>query len=164
VKEHLARFADEATGMALYKGLTRQLIADKRTEDAKACCQAALRQLGDQQQAAPFHRILREFAKEEQAQRNRNASLARIKTKLGGHDDGYFVLFVHRPVVTVGSPVDYVVCEGLSKAVAYIGTINRGLVWEQVGWFPRTTQGKKKAHALCNRLIEENTYSTYSVR
>jgi hypothetical protein len=161
LSNHVANFPESPTGPRLFERLVDQLVSDRRTPEVKRCCQAALRQFGGEPEASLFKRVLLRIARDERSQQRRVAYVEQIKAKLGGHDDGYFVIFVHRPVITEGSPVDYHVSEGLDKAIAYIGALNKSMVWELSGWFPRTPEGREQARVLCNKLIEKNTYPIY---
>ena len=58
--------------------------------------------------------------------------------------------------------VDYHVCESLEKAVIYVNGLNRKMVWEVAGRFPRTEEGGKRARALCRELIKKNTFTVYT--
>ena len=164
LKAHVATYAEHSTGLMLFRRLVEQLVADQRISEARKCCQTALRQFGNNAQTAPFRRLLAQTMKEEQAQRRREAQVARIKARLGGHSDGCFVIYVHPSKVSYGSPVDYHVSMSLEKAVAYVGSLNKKMEWEVVRRFPRTPEGGKKARALCNELIKKNTFSVPVVR
>lgn len=157
LREHATKYPGQPTGLALYQSLAKQLKAEKRIFDAKACCQAALRLYGSTAATAPLQRMLASIQREEIQERKRRAQVARIKMRLGGHSDGYFVIYAHPARVKYMSRIDYHVSEGLDRAIRYVENVEKDWVWELEGWFPRTPQGKKQAYALCQRLIKKNT-------
>jgi len=170
--EYGESYPTSVAGIELFRLYGKQLESNQDRAGAMACYEKGLTLYretpGVNRLSDPLRKLQREKGREVATRQHQEdayqAKVGRAKQRLGGGQDGYFVIYAEENVKPPRHGgfyfycYEYEVLRGINEAATYVLGLPEKYSWKLIQRFPQTPGGREKAYGLWKKLLKEKRY------